>query len=211
MKAKAQALAATAERRPMDEGAEMLARHIEGDPRAFEELVGRFGPKVYGFLSRANIEVATKDDLFQETFMRVHLSARRYNPEYPFRVWLFAIANNVLRSHYRKQKVRRIFTGWWRRPAKKDPHAEPEPMDPPDQQPGTHQKAAGREDVRWLETALQDIPEGQRRALLLTQVEGLSLKEAARILDVPVPTIKTWIRRGRLKLARAYAQKESES
>jgi len=35
--------------------------------------------------------------------------------------------------------------------------------------------------------------------------------EAARILDAPVPTVKTWIRRARLKLARAYAQKESES
>ena len=188
----------------------MLARHIDGDPRAFEELVGRFGPKLYGYLVRAGVG-ETKDDLFQETFMRVHMSARRYDPQYPFRVWLFAIAHNVLRSHYRKQKVRRIFTGWWRRPAKKDPHAECEPMDPPDNQPDTHQKAEGRENVRWLERALSDLPQGPRRALLLTQAEGLSLKEAARILDAPVPTIKTWIRRGRLRLARAYAQKESES
>lgn len=189
----------------------MLARHIDGDPCAFEELVGRFGPKVYGYLVRAGVGAATKDDLFQETFMRVHLSARRYDPQYPFRVWLFAIAHNVLRSHFRKQKVRRIFTGWWRRPAKKDPHAECEPMDPPDDQPDTHQKAEGRENIRWLERALSDLPEGQRRALLLTQVEGLSLKESARILDAPVPTIKTWIRRGRLRLARAFAEKESES
>jgi RNA polymerase sigma-70 factor (ECF subfamily) len=211
MKAKAQALAANAKRRPMDEGAEMLARHIDGDPRAFEELVGRFGPKVYGFLTRSGIQAATKDDLFQETFMRVHVSARRYDPRYPFRVWLFAIANNVLRSHYRKKKVRRIFKSWWTRPARNDPHAECRQMDPPDERHDTHEKAAGREDVRWLESALSEIPEGQRRALLLTQVEGLSLKEAARILDAPVPTIKTWIRRGRLGLARAYAQKESES
>ena len=84
-------------------------------------------------------------------------------------------------------------------------------MDPPDGRPDTHEKAEGRENVRWLESALADIPEGQRRALLLTQVEGLSLKEAARILDAPVPTIKTWVRRGRLRLAQAYAQKESES
>lgn len=195
----------------MDEGAEMLARHIEGDPRAFEELVGRFGPKVYGYLVRAGVRAETQDDLFQETFMRVHLSARRYDPHYPFRVWLFAIAHNVLRSHFRKQKVRRIFTSWWKRPSGKDPHAECQPMDPPDGQPGVHQKAEGRENVLWLESALSGLPEGQRRALLLTQVEGLSLKEAARILDVPVPTVKTWIRRGRLKLARAYAEKESES
>lgn len=189
----------------------MLARHMDGDARAFGELVGRFGPKVYGYLVRAGVGAATQDDLFQETFMRVHLSARRYDSHYPFRVWLFAITHNVLRSHFRKQKVRRIFTGWWKRPSRKDPHAGCEPMDPPDDRPGTHQTAEGRESLSWLEGALSDLPEGQRRALLLTQAEGLSLKETARILEVPVPTIKTWIRRGRLRLARAYAQKESGS
>ena len=99
--------------RELDEGAEMLARHVEGDPRAFGELMDRYGTPVYAYLHRSGVRKPAADDLFQETFLRVHRSARRYDPAHAFTTWLFTIANNLVRSHWRKQKVRRITVGLW--------------------------------------------------------------------------------------------------
>jgi len=189
-----------------DEGAKMLARHLDGDTRAFPELVDRFGGQLYGYLRRSGMSPHTADDLFQETFLRVHRSARRYNPDNPFQAWLFTIAHNLVRSHYRKKRVRRVMVGWWRRPS--EPGAEPEPLDPPDPSPDTEQRVAERERIEWLRRELERLPDGPRRALILTRVEGLSQQDAARILEVPVPTLKTWLRRGRLALAEALQKQE---
>jgi len=193
-----------------DEGAKMLARHIAGEPRAFEELVQVFGGSVYGYLARAGIQKPAADDLFQETFLRVHKAARRYDPGHPFRVWLFTIANNLIRSHFRKKKVRRIMVGWWKRSGSSDPHADLRPLDPADDSPGPDEQAQAKSRAQWLKLAMAELPEGPRRALLLTQVEGLSHEEAAQVLDAPIPTIKTWVRRGRLMLAEALDKEEKE-
>ena len=194
--------------RMRDEGAEMLARHLDGDLRAFPELVDRFGGQVYGYLRRSGMSPATADDLFQETFMRVHRSAAGYNPDNAFKAWLFTIAHNLVRSHYRKKQVRRVMVDWWHKP--RDPGGEPEPMDPPDPSPDTEQQVAARERIDWLRAELPRLPEGPRRALMLTQVDGLSQEDAARILKIPVPTLKTWLRRGRLALADALARHEKK-
>jgi RNA polymerase sigma-70 factor (ECF subfamily) len=191
----------------LDPGAEILARHLDGDPRAFGELIQRFGGGVYGYLRRSGLADASADDLFQETFLRVHRSARRYDPHRPFKTWMFAIAANLVRSHFRKQKVRRVMVGWWRgdRTRPQEPPAE---LDPPEPRVGPEQLAEDRQRLAVVEQALAGLPDGSRQALLLTQVEGLSLEEAARALDVPVATAKTWVRRGRLRLAEHLAVAE---
>ena len=192
----------------LDVGAEMLARHIGGDDRAFAELVERFGPGVFAFLKRSGLGPATAEDLFQETFLRVHRSAPRYDSAYPFRTWLFTIANNLLRSYRRKERIRRVLCGWWRRSSHQDPYARQEGLDPPDASPDAERRTAVREQLRFMEQALKELPEGPQRALLLTRLEGLSVREAARVLGVPMGTVKTWVHRGRLALAAALAEHE---
>ena len=186
----------------------MLAKHVAGDPHAFGELVEHFGPAVYGYLKRSGLPHQTADDLFQETFLRVHQSARRYKAKHAFRAWLFTIAGNLVRSHFRKKRVRRVMAGWWRRSSRDSDSGELEPLDPPDAQPGADDVAAARERLRWLEHALGELPEGPREALLLTQVEGLPYDQAAQALGVPLSTVKTWVRRGRLALASDLARAE---
>jgi len=193
----------------VDEGARMLARHIAGEARAFEEIVSHFGGSLYGYLARSGIERSTAEDLFQDTFMRVHVSARSYDSGYPFRVWFFTIAHNLVRSHFRKRKVRRIMTGWFKRSGR-DAHSDPRPLDPADDSPGPEAKTQARARVRWLAGAMEHLPAGPRSALLLTQVEDFNQGEAAKILDVPVATVKTWVRRGRLSLVAALEAEDTE-
>lgn len=189
-----------------DEGAVLLARHLAGDAHAFPELVAAFGPAVQRYLRRAGLPGGVADDLFQETFLRVHGAARQYDGARPFRGWLFAIAGNLVRSQLRRQRVRRVLTGWWRRGD--DAGAEPEPPDPPDGAPDAERLVGARERLVWLEGALAGLKDDVRQALLLTQVEGLAYEDAALALGAPVATVKTWVRRGRLALAAELARRE---
>lgn len=186
-----------------DEGALLLARHVAGDRAAFAELIATFGPAVNGYLRRSGLPPQTADDLFQETFLRVHQSARRFDGSRPFRAWLFTIAGNLVRSQLRKQRVRRVMTSWWRR--SRDDADAFEAIDPPDPTPGAERLAAARERMTWLEGALSDLKDDVRQALLLTQVQGLPYEDAAAALGVPVATVKTRVRRGRLALAESLA------
>ncbi|MCC6620340.1 MAG: RNA polymerase sigma factor [Deltaproteobacteria bacterium] len=183
-----------------DEGAALLARHIAGEGSAFPALVRAFQSSIYGFFLRS-VDRAAADDLFQETFMRVHKDARRYEPRRPFRVWLFTIAHNLLRSHHRKRVVRRVLVDWWVGGPSAD--GERRPLDPADTRPIADEVAATRERLRWLEAALGELPERVREALVLTQLEGLSLEQAAEVMRVPIGTVKTWVFRGRNLLVSA--------
>lgn len=195
----AEALAAPVAEEAADPGAALLARHLAGDAGAFPALVRVYQSSMYGFFLRS-VDRAAADDLFQETFMRVHKDARRYEPRRPFRVWLFTIAHNLVRSHHRKRVVRRVLVDWWVGGAGGN---EGRPMDPPDRRPIADEVADTREKLRWLEGALRELPERVREALVLTQIEGLSMEQAAEVMGAPVATIKTWIFRGRNALASA--------
>ncbi|MCB9737336.1 MAG: RNA polymerase sigma factor [Deltaproteobacteria bacterium] len=183
---------------PADPGAGLIARHRAGERGAFEALVGHYRGSIYGFYRRNGLAPEVADDLFQDTFLRVHQHAASYAPERPFRVWLFTIAHNLLRSHWRKRAVRRILVDWWA-----GSPDDGRPLDPPDGGPSPADAAETGETLAWLEGALGALAEGPRQALLLTQVEGLKLTEAADVLGVPVATVKTWVHRGRRDLALA--------
>lgn len=181
-----------------DAGAELIARHLNGEPQAFAELVALYRAPIYGFLVRSGLTPDVADDLFQETFLRVHQHGRSFDAQHSFRVWLFTIAHNLVKSHHRKRFVRRILVDWWA-----GPPGEERAFDPPEPGPGPADAALTREALGLVERSLAALPEGPRRALLLTQVEGLKLTEAAEVLGVGVATVKTWVHRGRKDLALA--------
>lgn len=182
-----------------DLGAALLARHRAGERAAFEALVEHYRASIYGFFRRSGLAPDVADDLFQDIFLRVHQHAASYAPERPFRVWLFTIAHNLLRSHWRRRAVRRILVDWWAG----SPDAG-RPLDPPDGGPSPAAAAETQETLVWLEGALAALSDGPRQAILLTQIEGLKLTEAADVLGAPVATIKTWVHRGRRELALAH-------
>jgi RNA polymerase sigma-70 factor (ECF subfamily) len=198
MKAEARALGQVAMVTDSDEGARLLARHRDGDPAAFGLLVHRYRSAVYGTLLRGGVPAAVADDLFQETFLRVHQAAGRFRPETTLKAWLLTITTNLLRSHYRKAKVRRVLVDWWLPAAS--------PAGPRDDAPTPERQAAAREELAWLSEALDALPEDWRQALVLTQVEGLSTGDAAAALGVPAATVRTWVHRGRLALAKRRAR-----
>ncbi len=82
---------------------ELMHFYQEGEPAAFEELYFRHSGKVYAFF-KARLNQSEAEDLFQNTFMRVHQARARFNVDLPFLPWIFSIARNLLTDHFRKHR-----------------------------------------------------------------------------------------------------------
>ena len=160
--------------------AELVARWREGDRRACEALFGRYHDGVARFFRSKAPSHA--DDLVQQTFLRAFEGVERLRQPDRFRSFLFAIAYNVLREH-----LRELGRG-------------PAPLESTraiDLDPSPSSLVAAREDRRLLLAALRQIPLAHQIALELHYWEQLTAAEIAEILDAPLGTIKTRMRRGR--------------
>ncbi len=173
-----------------------LPRHCRGDREAFTELMNAYQALVYGYLVRCGVPPASRDDVFQEIFVKIHLAAASYQPSRPLRPWLFTIAANSVRNHLRDEG-RQAVAG--------DAQACDEPSD----DHGPRALAEIQETVAWLERALPALPPAQREVLLLGSIGGLRLQDIATLLDIPLNTVKTLSRRARFGLTRALAEQTS--
>ena len=80
----------------------LMARYIDGDPEAFEELFARYEPRAYAFFLRRTRSPDRAEDLYQELFLRIHRARDRYDPERSFATWFFQIANHLLVDDWRR-------------------------------------------------------------------------------------------------------------
>jgi RNA polymerase sigma-70 factor (ECF subfamily) len=83
---------------------QLMARYVEGNYAAFEELYKRHAGKVNGFLRKRLQTKEMIEDVFQATFLQLHQSRRRYDSSLPFLPWLFTICRNVMIDKLRAQK-----------------------------------------------------------------------------------------------------------
>ena len=176
---------------------DLLVRHCRGDAHAFAEFVARYRRRVYGYLVRCGVEEGVRDDLFQEVFTRIHGAAPGYQPDRPANPWVFAIVANVVRSYYRKARVR----------AGMVLAIERSPID--DAAPDSQALAEARETAAWIEKAIAALPFSQREVVVLCCVERLAREDVAAALGMPVNTVKTHLRRGRIALAQALARRKA--
>ena len=72
----------------------LLGSYMQGDRPAFAELIRRYSNELLHFLTRFLGSRAAADDVFQETFLQVHLSAETFDTKRRFKPWLFTIAAN---------------------------------------------------------------------------------------------------------------------
>ncbi len=173
----------------------LLLRHREGDQDAFRELVELYRSPIYGYLVRCGISRAECDDLFQESFSKIHRASASYDPERPLTPWIFTIVANTVRSHFRKSRVESALEG---SELPKDTSTRSE----------SHEFAEARETVQWLEAQLAKLPLGQREVVILCCIENMDQKEVAEALEMPLSTVKTNLRRARLALAEALVRRK---
>ncbi|MGD0401830.1 MAG: sigma-70 family RNA polymerase sigma factor [Candidatus Acidiferrales bacterium] len=160
----------------------------QGSDAAFTELFLRYRERVYGFFRRRMNDAAKAEELAQETFLAVLRAAQRYEPRATFRAYLFGIAFNVLAAHRRKTALNK---------AQSD-NAPDEVSDPSGTNP---------EIVIWVRQAVERLEAAEREVLLLREFEELSYEEIAKILYVPVNTVRSRLFRARMALREILATK----
>lgn len=185
---------------------ELMTAYAGGEAECFAVLVRRHGAALLGYLRRYSGDVAAAEDLFQETFRRVHERAGSYTGSGKFRGWLYTVATNVALDGYRKQQRRRRWgkTVSLQQLRSKDGEASPESTVAVEDNAtiGPQDQADLAEQQRLVRGAIAQLPEKQRATLVLAYYEKLSYKEIAEILKCSVGAVKTHM----FRAVRALAQ-----
>src|SRR2546430_11540348 len=93
--------------RPFHNRAPVVSSEMMGE-QPFETIVGAHHAEIYRYLRRVTSRAAEAEDLSQETFLRAYRAYKTLGPDANVRAWLFAIATNLGRNHFRSEKRRRV-------------------------------------------------------------------------------------------------------
>lgn len=191
--------------KPPATDAELLERHIKGDSLAFSELVERYRQELFGFLMRFMGDAAAAEDVFQETFLQLHISAGTFDLSRPLKPWLFTIAANKARDAMRSRQRRQ--TAPLDAPISASQTEGSTYADLiPTNIPGPEEDASNHETRQAVQTIVSQMPENLRMVLLLGYFQELPYKQIADMLDVPLGTVKS-----RLHAAVRYFAKQWKS
>ncbi len=166
----------------------LLMGHVAaGDPECVDVLIRRHGGALLTFLRRAAPTAADADDIFQEVWLRVVRSARTYDPAQRFTAWLFTIAWNRLRDHWRRHNARPPSGG-------NDGITFAEEASSP--RAGVDARLIEAERSARVRQLIGLLPAKLAEAIWLRYFEELSEKEMAARLGVPVGTVKSRLHEG---------------
>jgi RNA polymerase sigma-70 factor (ECF subfamily) len=192
-----------------DAGADerLLADFLAGDEAGFSELVQRYAPQVFQFVSRFVRDPAAADDLVQETFVQVYQSAGGFDPMRRLRPWLFTIAANKARDYLRSRGRRKEISLASPMTGDDDSTSFLDFLGEETTSPGDAAEAAEvRREVRAIVDAM---PDHLREVLLLGYYERFAYKEIAEMLDIPLGTVKSRLHAAVSHFATAYRRKQA--
>ncbi len=171
---------------------EELALRARTEPQAaFEVLFGRYQGPLYNFLLRQGSPPGRVDDLFQNTFLKAFRAVSSFREEARFRTWLYAIAVNVLADDRRAASRRG--------PEAEIPEAVPAPERP------LHETPEGVEILGRVKEALDDLQPNHRLLFVLVRFQGLSIAEAAQVVEMTPPAAKVTLFRAQKRVGERLA------
>ncbi|MCB0867283.1 MAG: sigma-70 family RNA polymerase sigma factor, partial [Solirubrobacterales bacterium] len=171
------------------QGDEKLVAMVRaGNSGAFDIIVDRYQARLLGFCRQMIGSTEDAEDVLQEVFVNAYKAMMADNREINLRPWLYRIARNRSLNHLRKPRA-----------------LAQESMDmvPMVDAGSTAEKVHNREEFRQLLQDVTKLPETQRAALLLREIDALSYEEIAEAMDTTVPSVKSLLVRARISLAEA--------
>ncbi len=188
--------ASMTDRERNDPGIALMLAFQAGDESAFDRIVEQFSPVVYGLLTRFLGLSSRREDLAQETFLRVLRARERYQPTARFSTWLYRIVFNLCVNE-RERRGGRETSMEELGPRTGEEHAP----DWADTEAPAPWEAMERADVvEAVQEAIAALPERQRMALVLARYEGQSFAEIADVMDTSERAIKSLVHRARENL-----------
>lgn len=167
--------------------ADLLARHLAGQPDAFGALFARHRDRLWAVALRTTSSPEDAADALQDAMVSAFRRAGSFRGEAAVTTWLHRIVVNACLDLHRRRRTKPTTT--W--------------IESLHEQPGDTDDMANRELQIEVERALAALPEDQRAAIVLVDVQGYSVEDAAQILQCPPGTVKSRCFRGRARLAAA--------
>jgi len=167
-----------------------------GDHRAFEALVVKYQDRIYRVVQRMVGGSEAVDDIAQEVFIRAYRSIGDFKGESSLYTWLYKIALNLCRNFYRTRG---------RRPVHEEIGEDGSTTVLEAEGGSPEDEVLRREFWEQLRRGLDGLPEEQREAVVLCDLEGMSYEEMADVMGVPIGTVRSRIFRGRRALQERLA------
>jgi RNA polymerase sigma factor (sigma-70 family) len=166
----------------------LIAMARSGNPGAFETIVDRYQGRLLGFCRQMLGSTEDAEDILQEVFVNAYKAMLADEREINLRPWLYRIARNRCLNYLRKPKA---------------DAQESMDMVPEVDAASTAERVHNREEFRQILSDVNKLPETQRAALLLREMDALSYEEIAAAMDTTVPSVKSLLVRARISLTEA--------
>jgi RNA polymerase sigma factor (sigma-70 family) len=169
----------------------LVAALRAGDDEAMTEIDHRYRDRLLAYVRRMSAG-ADAEDVVQDVLARAYTALRADDRPMALRAWLYRVAHNRCLDVLRGAPARVVLS---------------EEIELGAATATLPELVAGRERLRQVVADIQDLPDQQRSALIIRELEGLSYEELAAALDTTVPAIKSLLVRARMNLARAAEER----
>ena len=174
---------------------DLMAQFQAGVVEALNILIDRYTDRLMQYLYGFTKDVKTREDLVQETFVRVYRNRHAYQRIAKFSTWIYTIAGNLARSEYRRRKR-------WRMSSLNPLNSSDEEYELPLPDEGflPDRQAESRLQNDYIQEALEQLKPEFREVVVLRDIQQLAYDEIAEITGLPMGTVKSRINRGRVRL-----------
>lgn len=179
---------------------ELMREIATGDLHAFDTLYGRYHQQIYNFVRKQINSPDSAEDLVQEIFLRVFRSAKGFDVEKKFSSWMYRIALNEIKRHWKRSTARQAYSlnapiGDGAGDAERQDLLE-------DQHPGPAETFETETFSQELRQLIDRLPEKQKTVVLLKVYQELTFEQIAEICECPLSTVLSRMRYAVSKLRR---------
>lgn len=167
---------------------QLMSKVKNGQLDQLNELFARYSKRIYNYFLKSTLERDDSDDLTQELFIRVMKYRNSYKDGQVFQYWIFQIARNMLKDHFRKMKVHRD-------------HFNPVEVLPDVSEIGSEEQF---EKEKMLTLAMKKLTDDKRELLVMSKFQGMKYEQIAALRKTSVSNIKVQVHRTIKELREIY-------
>lgn len=183
----------------------ILEYRLSESKSVFAELVSRYERELYNYLRRFLADATMAEDVFQNTFLQVHVKRDLFEPGRKFRPWLYTIATNqAIDSQRRNRRHRRLSLHQTHSSSGEEVGTLMEVV--ASRESGPHESAESQEQAEWMRSAVANLPEPLQNAVRLVYFRGMKYREAAKVMSIPVGTVKSRLHSATQRLGQAWQE-----
>lgn len=179
-----------------DSDAQLVARAVAGEQRAYELLVIKYQRRITRLVAHMVRDAELAQDVAQETFIRAWRALHQFRGEAQFSTWLHRIAVNTAKRALMNRARSPVLTEAALQAGREDDETSPVERESISETTPESELAA-REIAAAVQDALSALPEDLRRAITLREIEGLSYEDIAQTMNCPIGTVRSRIFRAR--------------